>query len=79
MKRFWRRLPNRVARFTEDWSLLRQSVGHHATAEAVSSRAIANVLLAVHDDPNISICTIKALTCAIRKGQLTSTQAAVHV
>jgi hypothetical protein len=79
MKRFRRRLPDRGARLTEDWSLLRRLVGDHVKAEAASSRAIANVLSAVHGDPNISICTIEALTCAIRKGQLTSAQAAVHV
>jgi hypothetical protein len=71
MKRFHRR-------FTLDWSLLRQVVGHHVKAEVASSRAIANVLLVVHGDPNISICTIKALTYATLKGQLTS-QAAAHV
>jgi len=33
---------------------------------------IANVLLAIHGDPNTSIHTTKALTCALRKGRLTS-------
>ena len=31
---------------------------------------IANVLLAIHGDPNTSIHTTKALTCALRKGRL---------
>lgn len=32
---------------------------------------IANVLLAIHGDPNTSIHTTKALTCNLRKGRLT--------
>ena len=31
---------------------------------------IANVLLAIYGDPNTSIHTTKALTCALRKGRL---------
>jgi formate dehydrogenase major subunit len=31
---------------------------------------IANVLLAIHGDPNTSIHSTKALTCALRKGRL---------
>jgi formate dehydrogenase major subunit len=31
---------------------------------------IANVLLAIHGDPNTSIHTTKALTCALRSGRL---------
>jgi formate dehydrogenase major subunit len=31
---------------------------------------IANVLLAIHGDPNTSIHTTKALTCNLRKGRL---------
>ena len=32
--------------------------------------AIANVLLVIFGDPNTSIHTTKALTCAVRKGRL---------
>ena len=31
---------------------------------------IANVLLAIYGDPNTSIHTTKALTCALQKGRL---------
>ena len=31
---------------------------------------IANALLAIYGDPNTSIHTTKALTCALRKGRL---------
>jgi formate dehydrogenase major subunit len=39
--------------------------------------AIANVLLAIHGDPNTSIHTTKALTCALRKGRLMPAEAHV--
>ncbi len=38
--------------------------------EGYTKGAIANVLLAIYGDPNTSIHTTKALTCALRKGQL---------
>ena len=38
--------------------------------EGYARGAIANVLLAIHGDPNTSIHTTKALTCALRKGRL---------
>jgi formate dehydrogenase major subunit len=41
--------------------------------------AIANVLLAIHGDPNTSIHTTKALTSALRKVRLTPVEAAAHV
>ena len=45
--------------------------------EGYAHGSIANVLLAIHGDPNTSIHTTKALTCALRKGRL-SPAAAVH-
>ena len=38
--------------------------------EGYAHGAIANVLLAIFGDPNTSIHTTKALTCALRKGRL---------
>jgi formate dehydrogenase major subunit len=38
--------------------------------EGYASGDIANVLLAIHGDPNTSIHTTKALTCNLRKGRL---------
>ena len=46
--------------------------------EGYARGAIANVLLAIHGDPNTSIHTTKALTCALRKGQLTPAQVVAH-
>jgi len=48
--------------------------------EGYARGAIANVLLAIHGDPNTSIHTTKALTCAVRKGRLLpSAKAVAHV
>jgi formate dehydrogenase major subunit len=47
--------------------------------EGYARGAIANVLLAIHGDPNTSIHTTKALTCALRKGRLTQAAVAAHV
>jgi formate dehydrogenase major subunit len=44
--------------------------------EGYAHGAIANILLAIHGDPNTSIHTTKALTCALRKGQLMPAEAA---
>jgi formate dehydrogenase major subunit len=38
--------------------------------EGYAHGAIANVLLAIFGDPNTSIHTTKAVTCALRKGRL---------
>ncbi len=38
--------------------------------DGYASGDIANVLLAIHGDPNTSIHTTKALTCNLRKGRL---------
>ena len=46
--------------------------------EGYAQGAIANVLLAIHGDPNTGIHTTKALTCDVRKGRLSSPEAAVH-
>jgi formate dehydrogenase major subunit len=46
--------------------------------EGYARGAIANVLLAIHGDPNTSIHTTKALTCAVRKGRLTPAQVVAH-
>ena len=43
--------------------------------EGYAQGAIANVLLAIHGDPNTSIHTTKALTCAVRKGRLPAAEA----
>jgi formate dehydrogenase major subunit len=40
--------------------------------EGYAHGAIANVLLAIHGDPNTSIHTTKATTCSLRKGRLTA-------
>jgi formate dehydrogenase major subunit len=47
--------------------------------EGYAHGAIANVLLAIHGDPNTSIHTTKALTCALRKGRLMSAEEPAHV
>jgi formate dehydrogenase major subunit len=47
--------------------------------EGYARGAIANILLAIHGDPNTSIHTTKALTCSLRKGRLTPVKAAAHV
>jgi formate dehydrogenase major subunit len=47
--------------------------------EGYARGAIANVLLAIHGDPNTSIHTTKALTCAVRKGRLPRGKDAAHV
>ena len=39
---------------------------------------IANVLLAIHGDPNTSIHTTKALTCNLRKGRLSQPDGTSH-
>jgi formate dehydrogenase major subunit len=46
--------------------------------EGYARGAIANVLLAIHGDPNTSIHTTKALTCAVRKGRLVPARTAAH-
>jgi formate dehydrogenase major subunit len=46
--------------------------------EGYARGAIANVLLAIHGDPNTSIHTTKALTCAVRKGRLAPAEAAAQ-
>jgi formate dehydrogenase major subunit len=46
--------------------------------EGYAHGAIANVLLAIFGDPNTSIHTTKALTCALRKGRLSQPEAAEH-
>jgi formate dehydrogenase major subunit len=46
--------------------------------EGYAKGAIANVLLAIHGDPNTSIHTTKAITCALRKGRLNHAEAAKH-
>jgi formate dehydrogenase major subunit len=47
--------------------------------EGYAHGASANVLLAIHGDPNTSIHTTKALTCALRKGRLMPAEKAPHV
>jgi formate dehydrogenase major subunit len=47
--------------------------------EGYARGAIANELLAIHGDPNTSIHTTKALTCALRKGRLMPAEATAHV
>ena len=39
---------------------------------------IANVLLAIFGDPNTSIHTTKAITCALRPGRLANPGGATH-
>ena len=39
---------------------------------------IANVLLAITGDPNTSIHTTKAITCALRPGRLQNPGGAIH-
>ena len=46
--------------------------------EGYARGAIANVLLAIHGDPNTSIHTTKALTCAVRKGRLAPAESAAQ-
>jgi formate dehydrogenase major subunit len=46
--------------------------------EGYAQGAIANVLLAIHGDPNTSIHTTKALTCSVRKGRLLPDEASAH-
>jgi formate dehydrogenase major subunit len=47
--------------------------------EGYAQGSIANVLLAIYGDPNTSIHTTKALTCALRKGRLIPAEAHPHV